>query len=167
MSLYGVAMQFQKEHGRLPGAPVAGKFKRPPRPPRDARQTPARAAKDDGIPRRGWLLLAGLLAFVIYLVISATPDAPTHAGTSSHQQQLPNATATTTPAGPDYIAVGMDTAAVLSLQGRPSRTSEELWEYGPSWIRFEKGLVVDWYSSPLYRLRSSGQPAPGERPSKH
>lgn len=166
MSLYGMAIQFQKDHGRLPGAPLPAKTVVNPRPLRDMPPPTASETTDAveaGTPLRGrWLLLAGLLGLLAYLVVSALPNASTD--TSAHSQRTV-ATAATPRAPADspqeQIRLGMDAATVLSIQGPPSRTSEELWEYGPSWIRFDKGRVVGWYSSPLYRLQSSGQQAPG------
>ncbi|WP_281187141.1 hypothetical protein [Aquimonas voraii] len=36
--------------------------------------------------------------------------------------------------------------------GPPLVLQADLWEYGPSHIRFERGRVVGWYSSPLKPL---------------
>ena len=170
MSLYGMAVQFQKDHGRLPGAPLPAKAVAQPRRLRDAPPAASEAtdAVEVGTPLRGrWLLLAGLLGLLGYLVVSALPTTPIDASARAHR----TVAATATPGMPsdgsqEQIRLGMDSATVLALQGTPSRTSEELWEYGPSWIRFEEGLVVGWYSSPLYRLRSSGQQAPGRARSE-
>ena len=168
MSLYGMAIQFQRDHGRLPGAPVTNKSPSLLRPPRNIAPMGAYIERQGeqavgSISRRNWLLLAGLLALVAYLVISSTPDMPADQPPNpAHHTAVPAAGASAQPLDGDQIALGMDTATVLSVQGTPSRSSEELWEYGPSWIRFEKGLVVGWYSSPLYRLRTSKQQASGE-----
>lgn len=171
MSLYNLAMQFQREHGRLPGAPLPGKITPTLRP---SREVPAPAAgtttlesPDTGSPpRMNWLVLAALMGLLGYLVVSSLPDAPAGSTAVPHAVIRPEATAQAQSQGDEQLAIGMDAATVLSIQGTPSRTSEELWEYGPSWIRFEKGLVVGWYSSPLYRLRSSGQQAPGRPPTE-
>ncbi len=166
MSLYGMAMQFQKDHGRLPGAPLPAKTVVTPLRLRDIPPPAASETTDAvemGTPLRGrWLLLAGLLGLLGYLVVSALPNASTDTSARSQRAVAATATPRTPPHNPqEQIRLGMDSATVLSIQGPPSRTSEELWEYGPSWIRFDKGLVVGWYSSPLYRLQSSGQQAPG------
>lgn len=60
------------------------------------------------------------------------------------------------------ITLGMDIRRVQLLQGTPALTNDDLWEYGPSWIRFEKNKVTDWYSSPLQPLKvdASRPPAP-------
>ena len=164
MSLYGMAVQFQKDHGRLPGAPLPAKTVATPRRLRDVPLPAATEAVEVGTPLRGrWLLLAGLLGLLAYLVISALPTASTDPGIRPHRTAAAAAATPGTPAdgSQEQLRLGMDSATVLSIQGTPSRTSEELWEYGPSWIRFEEGLVVGWYSSPLYRLQSAGQQAPG------
>lgn len=57
-------------------------------------------------------------------------------------------------APPRLIEIGMDSETVRSLQGDPLQWNGSEWIYGPSWIRFERGRVVDWYSSPLHRLKT-------------
>ena len=55
----------------------------------------------------------------------------------------------------------MDADAVRASEGEPTlMVSNERWEYGPSWIRFEHGKVVDWYSSPLYPLNTATRRSP-------
>lgn len=57
-------------------------------------------------------------------------------------------------APPRLIEIGMDAETVRSLQGDPMQWEGSEWIYGPSWIRFERGRVIDWYSSPLHRLKT-------------
>src|SRR3546814_13650073 len=52
------------------------------------------------------------------------------------------------------LELGMDTETVRAIQGEPMRINGGTWEYGPSWLRFEHGELVDWYSSPLHRLKT-------------
>ena len=55
-------------------------------------------------------------------------------------------------------ALRQDTRARVAaiLSGQVSRELSGVhWEYGPSWVRFECGQVVDWYSSPLNPLKAS------------
>ncbi|MCY7353519.1 MAG: hypothetical protein LH470_00225 [Lysobacter sp.] len=54
------------------------------------------------------------------------------------------------------VTVGMETDRVLEIQGAPLGAHETRWDYGPSWIDFHCGKVVDWYSSPLRPLRVDG-----------
>ena len=46
----------------------------------------------------------------------------------------------------------MGSQTVLELQGEPHEMQGQRWHYGPSWIEFRCGQVVDWYSSPLAPL---------------
>ena len=57
-------------------------------------------------------------------------------------------------APPRLIEIGMDAETVRSIQGDPVQWEGSEWIYGPSWIRFERGRVIDWYSSPLRRLKT-------------
>lgn len=50
------------------------------------------------------------------------------------------------------LALGMKDEEVAAVEGEPTLRSPDRWEYGPSWVRFEGGSVVDWYSSPLRSL---------------
>src|SRR5262245_20463758 len=42
------------------------------------------------------------------------------------------------------IRVGSTLGEVYAVQGVPSTTHDEVWYYGKSWIRFEKGRVISW-----------------------
>jgi hypothetical protein len=53
---------------------------------------------------------------------------------------------------------------VREALGEPSSVHGERWEYGPSWVRFDDGRVVDWYSSPLRSL-GAVTATPGTPPS--
>jgi hypothetical protein len=61
----------------------------------------------------------------------------------------------------DTLQIGMTTEAVRHIEGQPLLLGDSRWDYGPSWIRFEKGRVVDWYSSPMRPLNidSSNPPS--------
>ncbi|KAF1710018.1 hypothetical protein CSC70_10115 [Pseudoxanthomonas kalamensis DSM 18571] len=159
ISLYKQAIQFHAAHGRLPGSrstpipvrlahtvPLDGTHSPDP----DQGTSPPPKADDRKSSRKGehWLLILSL-GLVCWLMLRSywtpvgdTPDArqtpPTHSGES---------------ATPGYLHAGMDMDSVLAIQGPPTMRNETLWEYGPSWLRFEEGKLVDWYSSPLYRLK--------------
>ncbi|TDR44967.1 hypothetical protein DFR29_105150 [Tahibacter aquaticus] len=49
---------------------------------------------------------------------------------------------------------------VAALLGAPPLRNRDRWDYGPSHVRFARGRVVDWYSSPRQPL-----PVTGERPA--
>lgn len=161
-ALYGAAMEFERQHGRLPGA-------KPVRQPEDvAARAPAPRPLATPAPRRSRRLvvvLAALAAFVWLLWDSAWLPWNEPSGPLAAESQ-PDASANGTPAermtatSPSMLELGMDTDAVRALQGDPVIGGADHWEYGPSWIRFENGKVVDWYSSPLNPLRTaSAQPA--------
>jgi hypothetical protein len=40
------------------------------------------------------------------------------------------------------------------IEGPPDMENADRWEYGPSWVAFQCGKVVDWHSSPLRPLRA-------------
>lgn len=155
ISLYNRALQFHREYGRLPGAQQAGSV------PQDAVPS-ARSGAVGADPApvthwRLWLLVA--VVVVLWLELhSGAPDSPSTASAPSalpadppYPPIAPEATATDLPAA---LEVGMDSDTVRALQGEPLRINDDIWEYGPSWIRVERGHVVDWYSSPLYRLKT-------------
>jgi hypothetical protein len=54
---------------------------------------------------------------------------------------------------PNKLEVGLTTEEVSRIEDAPVTHDDERWDYGPSWIMFERGKVVDWYSSPLRPLR--------------
>jgi len=145
-AMYGMAMEFHRTHGRLPGA--AGV--RPPSPaagkagPAPATQR-VRATRRHS--RRWWLLPAAAIAawWLWPTVPSAPPPAETGPASTRH--------AATMPAPRPAWGLGTDAASVLGIEGEPTlKAGDQRWEYGPSWVRFENGKVVDWYSSPLYPL---------------
>jgi hypothetical protein len=51
------------------------------------------------------------------------------------------------------LSVGMPMEEVLALEGEPVLRSDDRFEYGPSWIAFDKSKVIAWHSSPLRPLR--------------
>jgi hypothetical protein len=61
------------------------------------------------------------------------------------------------PAARAQLKLGSTLAEVESLLGPPLLRNEDTWEYGPSHVRFERGRVSGWYSSPL-------RPLPVDRP---
>ena len=161
-ALYGAAMEFERQHGRLPGAAHVRQSQdlpaQPPIPQRSAALPPRRSR---------WLLvaLAGVASLVWLLWDSEWPPRNSESGPFATESQ-PVASANGTPeehgvtAAPSMLELGMDAGAVRAIQGDPVISGTDQWEYGPSWIRFENGKVVDWYSSPLNPLKATAaQPA--------
>ena len=171
--LYDAAIRFHREHGRLPGAagPTAATRPAEPMPP-NATVTPTRNAPVGEVsspdarsgPRPilwvGGLIIIGALVWLVAR-LAALEDALVP------EPVRPSATAQA-PAGPPPakatagIHVGMRAEEVLRVQGEPVTRSEYRWEYGPSWIQFDRGRVTEWYSSPLRALRIARTPPPVE-----
>lgn len=166
---YGAAMDFHRRHGRLPGAPLPARaaeallaepvetasieavFVAPAPAP-----TPVSPVAQAG-HSRGWWLVA-LSAGVAILAWSLWPSEPVPEA-EARQAPPPSVEEERTPA--PMLALGMTQDEVTAIEGEPLRRGEERWEYGPSWIRFEQGAVVDWYSSPLRALHvGSTRPRP-------
>jgi len=150
LTLYDAAQQFQRRHGRLPGAPQLA-------------ATAMRAAPDkiaNGAQARSsgalWLVPAiALAAALAWFLLEPEPAPPSEAraaaplDTDSAAQKLPQ-----------ELVLGMDPDSVRDIQGQPPLDLGERWEYGPSYVRFEHRKLVDWYSSPLRPLRTATQRPP-------
>ena len=152
ISLYKQALRFQELHGRLPGSQADPA---PPAPrPSSRAETPLQPEETEGKtspPRRLWLVLA-LVAFAGWFVSNASNDNQPPSSSNSAEEARQEQPSPTRHA--DRLERGVDRAMVLSIHGPPSRQDGDVWEYGPSWIRFDsEGKVVEWYSSPLYRLK--------------
>ncbi|HKT29294.1 J domain-containing protein [Dyella sp.] len=161
---YDAAMEFLRLHGRLPGAPPPGvaasqRTNPPPRPT----PVPASTSTPPRMPRRHvkWLILVALLATgVLFWGASAvTPSSDGSNDSASHDNDAAPADA---PAAP-MLTLGMSPESVRAIEGRPVEIRDDLWEYGPSWVRFDHGSVVDWYSSPLHSLKTAQARPPGSR----
>jgi hypothetical protein len=149
--LHDEALRFHDRHGRLPGSNNANQAAQTG--PTDTR--PARAASPSTPPPRSAarsilivvLLLAGL-AIVWFLVPDETADDSTDSDPVSLARNAPVDTTA------DVLTLGMDEGGVRRIQGEPAFLSTDVWEYGPSYVRFEKHKVIGWYSSPLYPLKT-------------
>ena len=166
-ALYGAATQFHRQHGRLPGSATPPPRLVPNHEVHDAAETrPARSPA-----RLIWLLI--LVALGIWLVwaspwtdnavdpeaeadVSAAPPNTTFEVTEDEEE----AAAETRPAAP-VMRLGMGMDAVLALQGEPVSRDRDRWDYGPSWISFDrKGMVDGWYSSTLRPLKRATRHPP-------
>lgn len=158
---YNAASVFHRRYGRLPGA--AHPAPAPPQP----RAQPAEwasAGHEPWEPRRvrrwPWLLLAMALAWGLWAsgMFDADPRGDADTAPPDAAADLP---ARAAPPASGLIVLGSDIATVRALQGRPLMEGAGRWDYGPSWIVFSDGKVVDWYSSPLRPLKvASAHPAP-------
>jgi len=158
---YEAAMAFQRLHGRLPGAmPTPGvtpqRVSPSPRPPSPVKFSPP-AQKSPGAPRRPnvkWLIPIALVAigFLFWGASAVTPPSDGNADSSATHDNDGNLG--DTPAVP-VLTLGMSPENVRSIEGNPIDIRDDVWEYGPSWVRFDHGSVVDWYSSPLHSLKTA------------
>lgn len=153
-AMYAMAMEFHRTHGRLPGAAgvrvaptsAAGG---PASPSAVARTPPARRRS------RRWLLLPAVV-IAVWLAWPGEPPPPPAAPRAGTAEVSAHGATSGARADRPALALGMDAASVRGIEGEPTlMISDQQWEYGPSWIRFEDGKVVDWYSSPLYPLHAS------------
>lgn len=167
--LYATASRFHRRHGRLPGAQVteapapatrAASMARPVTLPStdtgkavQAKLAPARSENPLHAAALALPLVAVLLLIILsgdWLTPARQPDS-VETAPANEQPQLRS------------LAPGMNETAVLALQGEPSERRRERWSYGPSWVQFEDGRVVDWYSAPQHPLVTAvGALAPGD-----
>lgn len=149
--LYETALEFHRVHGRLPGASA------PPRSaPAAAAAAPTAAAwppeADAPAPprsRRRYLLLVALIAVLLYWLGASRTSIPTldPAGPGDA------AAAAWRPRADRQLELGMDTAQARRLLGDPTIEHAARWQYGASWVDFECGKVVGWYSAPARPLQ--------------
>ena len=167
-ALYDEVVRFHQRYGRLPGATRPAQV-RTPVPASAVSATADVTTASDRAPgssgRHLWLALL-LMAVVIAALVLGSPEPSEPTRPAVMQQRsiaTPDAPPSTNEALPSRLALGMDVEAVLAIQGEPVRRSDVEWTYGPSWLRFERGKLVDWYSSQLRPLRTSGaRPTPAD-----
>lgn len=183
LALYAKALRFHRHHGRLPGSAATGPaFNTGFRPlaPAPAKPSLVSPPSKQG-PRRIALRIPVLIlatTVVGFAVVNfqdgneTTAEASTSANetvaSGVMEADQPQVAASAIPAQavavqedgqpvmapPRLIEIGMDSETVRSIQGDPVQWEGSEWLYGPSWIRFERGRVIDWYSSPLHRLKT-------------
>lgn len=162
--LYATALRFHRRYGRLPGGRVRNhdarwNARRSPRLPLVPRMASQPESGRQGPGPWRWLLASALVGVLLALAFCSTrPETLTRVAAVPVAEPEQDARLVATRL-PEYLELGMDPATVRMIQGDPVRIRENEWEYGPSWLRFEKGALVDWYSSPFYRLKTA-TPAP-------
>jgi len=175
-SQYGAAMEFHRRHGRLPGARVSPAQAAPKvpgewlgeRPEAIDPFTSARAASFQG-PLQGGaktpLRRSHTKLIVLLIIVAAATlgwmahDASSPPAASDNAEDasaLSSAASTPAEAGASEatLHVGMTADEVREVEGEPLAMHGSLWEYGPSWIRFDHDAVVEWHSSPLRPLHT-------------
>ncbi|MFS8136552.1 MAG: J domain-containing protein [Thermomonas sp.] len=161
--LYATASSFHRRHGRLPGAPVT---EAPVSADRRSEflsktlQAPSTHDTDQDLritdrPQRSERslhaasLLLPLSAVVLLIVLSGdwlSPGPRNDSGAPPSFAEHPS---------PRWLEPGTLEMDVLALQGEPSERHGNRWLYGPSWVQFEDGRVVDWYSAPQRPLMTA------------
>jgi hypothetical protein len=163
-AMYASAMEFHKQHGRLPGEASVYRPEPTPRaqaPPPSA-ATPAK--------RSSWLLIVLLVlaALVVGWILGAVEGEGGDVQSSAAPAAPAVAFVVDTDTGPApnakivRLRVGMESDRVVAIEGQPVTTAKDRWEYGPSWIAFHCGEVLDWYSSPLRPLKVDSMQAPAD-----
>jgi DnaJ domain len=153
---YGAAMEFERRHGRLPGAA-------PTRQPPPEGSPPPIAHVAIAEPRRRirWrLALPAVFACALWLLwdfgwFAGNTEPETAAATSQAVAATSAVEGRRATTQPFDLELGMSGEAVRAIEGEPTLMGGDRWEYGPSWIRFEDGKVTDWYSSPLRPLKTT------------
>jgi hypothetical protein len=170
-AMYAAAMDFYKRHGRLPGEASPPRPEPPPRatytpPPPPAAPAPAPKTSSRAT---SWLMTAIFVAIALgvgWLLGSSERDREDDTPAVANADVSPiaaNPSAAPAPLPRPRIRVGMDSARVVEIEGEPVTEGGGRYEYGPSWIEFRCGRVLDWYSSPLRTLKvDTTQPPPDE-----
>jgi hypothetical protein len=179
--MYDAALDFHREHGRLPGAaptrtphapaqpvldPYAAAAAGDPPHDRDAAQAPepldfahderGAVLMDDPAPVTGkprhlrYIMLMVLAVLLLYWWGSQKSAHPSLDPEGPGDAVNPGLGAPTLARD---VVVGMDEAQVRRILGEPTGIHAGRWDYGASWVQFECGQVVGWYSSPLQKLR--------------
>ena len=169
IALHSSAMAFHREHGRLPGGTTTANALPVSRVRHNPSLLMGEQADRSTFTRK--LIASALIAGLLLAgLVNERKDMPPPAA-ALRVDSAPvaeRATSAELLGGP--LQLGMDAATVRLIQGEPMRINGGTWEYGPSWLRFEDGELVDWYSSPLYRLKtptsSPGIDSQSSRPYK-
>jgi hypothetical protein len=166
LPLYAKALRFHRKHGRLPGAaPAPAPIAMATRPvPPTGSTTPATTVAGEGDagreadpsrpslrgPLLAMLAIAAFLAAFGWWNDDAPADAQAIAAPVAEAAAPDDA-----PAVVERLEIGMDSRTVRRIQGEPLQAEGAQWIYGPSWLYFEDDHLVDWYSSPLYPLKTA------------
>ncbi|MFK2874606.1 J domain-containing protein [Dyella lipolytica] len=148
---YNAAMEFHRRYGRLPGA--AAPTSRAPIDSGVRAVHPPLALRGLRKQVRARLMIALAVAAVCVLLWNVG-SLSQNANVASPKTSEPDTTSTS-PENTPMLTLGMSPENVHAIEGDPDLIEDDRWEYGPSWVRFEHGQVVDWYSSPLHPLEVS------------
>ncbi len=175
-AIYAAALRFHRQYGRLPGA-------RPRLEPRratvsavrsrahwlssDGTSSPATAAVAPAGKYRA-LVIAGVVTLL--LLAFAALMKPPSVMLDASVQGLAAIDVIEEPGAdlPLALELGMTPDVVRAIQGAPVHVRGDHWDYGPSWLSFNKGRLSDWHSSPLSPLKTTTRAPPpaGTLPAK-
>jgi hypothetical protein len=149
---YRRLLDYHRAYGRLPGEAMR-RSTAPADPPRPA----VRSAPQGR--RRHWVAFALVAGAGLYWLWPRGPAEPTAAPVAAAppraEAPVTDARGFKDPYGDPAMTVrksvriGDTKLKVRAILGPPILGTAEVWEYGPSHVRFEDGRVIDWYSSPL------------------
>lgn len=165
---YAAAIDFHRHHGRLPGAPVpaAASALRPHALAPPASLVAPSAGEEPRQQRRrpSMFVVYGIVVVAVlgawWLTRTDAPLPEVLDGVAGDQREIP-------PPAAIALHPGMHAREVAEMLGDPvdRALGGTHWEYGPSWVRFACGRVIDWYSSPLRPLKASrSRPPDGAGP---
>lgn len=158
ISQYDAAMAFHRRHGRLPGAGFGAAPTRTPAAVAGS-AAPVKAPvleRRQRMPKLFVPLAVIALIALAYPLLSPGTKPSVDPGADAGDVAAPVEDMPTT----GQLSLGMSMDEVRGLEGEPTRRGEERWEYGASWVGFEKGAVTDWYSSPWQPLHVASAHAP-------
>lgn len=178
---YGAAMDFHRRHGRLPGAPAASASAGGLQATGDAtpvslgarshdpfaHRRPSATAQAAPAPPHAGVKTHGKLVVLLVIAALATLGWGLHeasqtasSGTPDEVSESAGAVAQDVGRDAPVLHMGMSAADVRGVEGEPLAMHGDLWEYGPSWVRFDHDEVVEWHSSPLRPLHTGSGAAP-------
>ncbi|UNK50281.1 J domain-containing protein [Lysobacter sp. S4-A87] len=153
-ALYSKAIRFHRIHGRLPGAApkvtvhAARGFEAAAPPP-----GPRTATLDDRVSQNHTPALATITVLALIVIMVALHWSENQVAKKAEEDlQAQQQTVRTAGTEQPILELGMEEAAVISIQGAPVLVQDNVWNYGSSWVRFEEGHLVDWSSVPPNRL---------------
>ncbi len=173
--LQGAAIDFHRQHGRLPGAPDGSSTRKinahddtdaaalPTSTGVISQDAPSHHIPDETNPAEfgrlpGYFVAASVITIgMLAWHIANFGDAPSQQQIDA-REIVPERTFGSLAAV--FIVTGMGKDAVQQIQGEPLAMHAIRWDYGPSWVEFRCDHVVDWYSSPLRPLHTHDPHAP-------
>ena len=157
---YSAAMEFQRRHGRLPGAAAAPRFVAPEVTAQTSRPLEPSIATRRSHSKLLVLVAVATVSVLLWNVVplSSSPETASADISANDDTGQPEAAAS------PVLSLGMSPENVRAIEGDPIVIRDGRWEYGPSWISFDHDEVVDWYSSPLHSLKTTGSHPPSRRP---